>query len=253
MKRFSIFIILFGWMYGLTGNELAEKMDHRKTPLDSKVDLLMKLTNKKGKTRSSTLHSIVKDDGAKQIIWFLSPADDRGVAFLKIEHDDRDDEMRIWLPAFKKIRRISAKKRSDSFMGSDMSFEDLSSRQIDEFTFTLIGEENYDGTFCHLLESLPKEHLHTEYYRHVTWVDSTLFIPLKEDSYDKSNKLLKEKYFTYTKINDYYILTEIQVTNVQKNHSTHLKFENIELDIALEDKIFHERYLKHLPKYRIVK
>ena len=247
MKKISL-LLLAGCVFALTGDELALQMENRKTPADSKVDLLMTLINKKGKTRSSSLRSITKDDGEKQIIWFLSPADDKGVAFLKIEHDDRDDEMRIWLPSFKKIRRISSKKRSDSFMGSDMSYEDLSSRQLDEYTFTLIGQEVYDSVSCHLLKSIPKEHIRTEYTRHVTWVDSTLLIPLKEESYDKSGQLLKEKYFSYTIIKEYQILTKVHVTNIQKNHSTTLNFENIELDTELSDDLFHERYLKRLPK-----
>ena len=247
MKKIS-FLLLAGWVFALTGDELAQQMDGRKTPIDSKVDLLMTLTNKKGKTRTSSLRSINKDDGEKQIIWFLSPADDKGVSFLKIEHDDRDDEMRIWLPAFKKIRRISIKKRSDSFMGSDMSYEDLSSRQLDKFIFTLIGQEVYDSISCYLLESIPKGEIRTEYSRHITWVDSTLLIPLKEESYDKSGHLLKEKYFSYTFIKEYQILSKIHVTNIQKNHSTTLNFENIELDTGFSDDLFHERHLKRLPK-----
>jgi len=246
MKKIS-FLLLAGWVFALTGDELAKKIDQRKTPSDSKVDLIMTLKNKKGKTRSSSLRSIAKDDGEKQIIWFLSPADDKGVAFLKIEHDNKDDEMRIWLPAFKKVRRISAKKRSNDFMGSDMSYEDMSSRQLDEYTFNIIGQEIYDSASCYLLESVPKEDIRTEYSKHITWVNDN-FLTLKEESYDKSGTLLKEKFFTYTKMKDYHILTEIHVTNVIKNHSTQLKFENIELDTAMSDDLFHERHLKRLPK-----
>ena len=154
----------------------------------------------------------------------------------------------MWLPAFKKIRRISAKKRTDSFMGSDMSYEDLSSRQLNEFKFSLIGQEVYDSVSCHLLKSIPKEHIRTEYRHHVSWVDSTLLIPLKEESYDKSGQLLKEKYFSYTIIKEYQILSKVHVTNIQKNHSTTLNFENIKLDTGVEDDLFHERYLKRLPK-----
>ena len=248
MKNLSMFIIIISLLFGLTGDELALQMENRKTPADFKVDLVMTLINKKGKTRTSSLRSITKDDGAKQIIWFLSPADDKGVSFLKIEHDDKDDEMRMWLPAFKKIRRISAKKRSDSFMGSDMSYEDMSTRQLDEFNFKIKSNEMYQDVPCYLLESTPKEQIRTEYSRHLTWVDSTLLVPLKEESYDKSGILLKEKYFSYTVIKDYQILTEIQVANIQKNHTTSLTFENIELDIGVEDSFFHERYLKRLPK-----
>ena len=247
MKKIS-FMLLIGWVFALTGDELAQKMDNRKTPSDSKVDLIMTLKNKKGKTRSSSLLSITKDDGEKQIIWFLSPADTKGMAFLKIEHDDKDDEMRIWLPAFKKVRRISAKNRSDSFMGSDMSYEDMSSRQLDDYTFNITGQKIYDSTSCYILESFPKNHIRTEYSQHITWVDTSLFLPLKEKSYDKSGELLKEKYFFYSPINGYDILSEIHVRDVQKNHSTNIKFENIELDTGVEDKLFHEMYLKRLPK-----
>ena len=141
MRKISV-LLLVGSIFALTGDDLAQQMDRRKKPEDSKVDLLMTLINKNGNTRSSSLRSIIKDDGAKQIIWFLSPADDKGIAFMKIEHDDRDDEMRIWLPAFKRVRRISAKKSSESFMGSDMSYEDMSSRKLDEFNFTLIGKSH---------------------------------------------------------------------------------------------------------------
>ncbi len=243
-----ITILIMSQAFGLTGDELVQKMEERITPKDSKVDMIMTLTNKKGKTRSSSLRSITKDDGAKQIIWFLSPADDKGVSFLKIEHDEKDDEMRMWLPAFKKIRRISAKKRSDSFMGSDMSYEDMSTRQLDEFNFNIIGNDTIQEMGYHLLESKPKEHIRTEYSRHITWVDSTLFIPLREESFDKTGKLLKEKVFTYSLINEYQVLTKIQVINIQKNHSTTLQFENIELDKGVEDSFFHERYLKRLPK-----
>ena len=247
MRKITL-LLLIGWVFALTGDELAQQMDNRRTPIDSKVDLLMTLTNQKGKTRSSSLHSIIKDDGTKQMIWFLEPADDKGISFLKIEHDDRDDEMRMWLPAFKKIRRISAKKRSDSFMGSDMSYEDMSSRQLDEFKFILIGQEVYDSIACHLLESIPREHMRTEYSRHITWVDSTLLIPIKEESFDKSGQLLKEKYFSYTIIKEYQILTKVHVVNIQKNHSTTLNFENIEMNTGVKDNLFHERNLKRLPK-----
>jgi len=76
------------------------------------------------------------------------------------------------MPAFKKIRRISASKRSDSFMGSDMSYEDMSTRQSNEFKFKIIGSEIFKDASCYLLESKPKEHIRTEYSHHITWVES---------------------------------------------------------------------------------
>ena len=248
MKIWLLILFFYNNIFALSGIELAQKIDNRKTPIDSKVDLVMTLTNKKGKSRSSKLHSIVKNDGKKQIMWFLSPADDKGVAFLKIEHDKKDDEMKIWLPAFNKVRRISAKKRSDNFMGSDMSYEDMSSRKLNEYTFKIIGNEVHDSILCTLLESIPKENIRSEYSRHLTWVNINSFTPVREQSYDKKGNLLKEKNYYYKVMNHYEILNEINVKDVQKNHSTNLKFENMKVDIGIKDNMFHEKNLKRLPK-----
>ena len=71
MKNLAMVIIIISWMFGLTGDELVQKMEDRITPKDSKVDMVMTLTNKKGKTRESSLRSATKDDGSKQIILAL--------------------------------------------------------------------------------------------------------------------------------------------------------------------------------------
>ena len=70
----------------------------------------------------------------------------------------------------------------------------------------------------------------------------------EEESFDKTGEILKEKYFSYSHINGYDVLSEIKVINIQEDHSTNLKFENIELDTGVEDKLFHEMYLKRLPQ-----
>ena len=123
--------------------------------------------------------------------------------------------MHIWLPAFKKIKRISSKKRSDSFMGSDMSYEDMTTRKKEDYFFNIIKLEKYNNVNCHVLESIPKKNIHSEYSKHHTWVDSSLLIPLKEYSYDKNGELLKEKRFSYFKMNSFQILKEIFVKNIQ--------------------------------------
>ena len=245
----NIFLLLLsGWCFGLNGYELASQIDNRKTPIDSKMNLEMHLTNKKGKTRSYTLYSVAKDNATKQMIWFIAPPDDKAISFLKIEHDNKDDEMRIWLPAFKKIRRISATKRSDSFMGSDMSYEDLSSRQLNEHTFKILNQEIYDSIPCHLLESIPNKNIFTQYSRHITWIDTTSLLPIKENSFDKNDILLKEKTYNYIHIKGYDVLSKIYVKNSQTQHSTTIQFKNIELDTKIKDTFFHERNLKRLPK-----
>ena len=132
MNKILIILTFMSSVFSQTGFEIAKMVDETPTPMDMSNKTKMILTNSKGKSRTNAMISKSMAGNKKQLIWFLEPKDDKGVAFLKIEHDDKDDEMRMWLPAFKKVRRISSKKKGDAFMGSDLSYEDLSSRNLDE-------------------------------------------------------------------------------------------------------------------------
>ena len=245
--RLIILSILFQLLFALTGIELALLVDDRDSPKDMKSNMSMLLTNKNGKTRTSKIRSYSKDENKKQILWFLAPADDKGVAYLKIEHENKNDAMKLWLPNFKKIRRISSKKKSESFMGSDMSYEDMTSRNIDEYTYSILGSEKIDNVDCYILESAPSG-IKTEYSKHISWITKDMHLPIKEESFDKNMELLKSKSIIYQQIKEYSIMIELHVKNVQRNHQTILKFDNIEVDSGIKDNIFHEKNLKRMPK-----
>jgi len=249
MKKYiSIVVLLVSYVYSQTGYEIAKQIEDKQKPKDMKADLTMVLTNKKGKTRTSTIHSASKDDSKKQIIWFIAPADDKGVAFLKIEQDGKDDEMRLWLPAFNKVRRISSKQKADSFMGSDMSYEDMTSRELEEYTYTLKGSEIINEIDYYLLESVPNPELDSEYSKHLSWVSKSDYLVMKEESYDRSDRILKIKLIKYMKLKGYDVPQDMYVENVQKNHNTRLIFDNLELDTGVNDNLFQEKNLKRLPR-----
>ena len=106
MKKYLLFNFLIFFSYAQSGIEIAKMVDLRKIPKDQSNITKMVLTNSKGKQRTNIVRSKSMDGNKKQIMWFMEPKDDKGVAFLKIENDGKDDEMRMWLPAFKKVRRI---------------------------------------------------------------------------------------------------------------------------------------------------
>ena len=237
-------------LYGLTGIELAKKMENRLKPNDLKSKNTMILTNKKGKIKTSKLISKSKDDSKKQMIWFLEPKDDFGVSFLKIEHDNDDDYMNMWLPGFKKFRRISSQKKTDSFMGSDLSFEDLTNRDIDEYEYTIVDENalcSVCDNGCYKLISEPKN-IDSEYSYHITWVTKDNYLSVMEESYDENKELLKIKSIQFEKIDEYYIMKNLFVHNVQKNHKTELMIDKININLGYEDNIFHTKNLKRIPQ-----
>lgn len=245
--RFILILALMASIFAQTGLEIVKTVEDRKKPKDIQTDLEMVLTNNKGKTRTNELRSISKDDSEKQIIWFFSPADDKGVAFLKIEHDDRDDEMRLWLPAFKKVRRISSSKKGDAFMGSDISYEDMTSRELDEYTYKLLGKEDYTGQQCYKVEILPKPETDTDYSRHIEWITIDTHLLLYSESYDRAGDKLKIRTMEYAELKGYLVPVKIHVENIKKKHTTQLSFNNLILDSSVDDDLFQEKNLKRMP------
>ncbi len=248
MKIITIAIVISSFLFSQTGYEIAKMVDEKPTPFDMSNRTKMILTNSKGKSRVNEMVSKSMDGNEKQIIWFMEPKDDRGVAFMKIEHDGKDDEMRMWLPAFKKIRRISSKKKSDSFMGSDMSYEDLTNRDLDENEYNRLEDQTVNEIDCYVLEIVPKKEAKSSYSKHISWIAKKGLYAVKEESFDKRGILLKIKEFTFRKMKEYFIVERVYVENVQKQHSTEVTFIDVQVDTGISEKLFQEKNLKRIPR-----
>ena len=253
MKQLYILILssitfLFSNPGSMTGLDLARLIDSRIKPKDVSSTNTMILTNKNSKKKIFELVSISKDNSEKQMIWFLKPTKDKGISFLKIEHENEDDFMVMWLPAFSRFKRIKSNQKSDSFMGSDLSFEDLTNRIVSDYNYKIINQ--IEGIYY--LESTPGD-IDSEYSKHitkVTQIEDGVFITMEEQSFDENNQLLKTKIFNFTKIGSYYVMNKLEVTNVQENHSTLLTVNDISLNNGFEDSKFIQRSLKIIPTYK---
>ena len=246
--KFILILFIINSIFGMTGLELAELIDSRIKPIDISSINTMVLTNKKNKSKTLELISISKDNSKKQMIWFLQPTKNKGTSFLKIEHDDKNDYMAMWLPGLSRLKPIKSNEKSDSFMGSDLSFEDLTNRTISDYNYKII--DYTDNIYT--LESVPNN-IDSEYGKHITKVkeiETKIFIATEENSFDKNNQLLKTKIFTFTKIDSFYIMNKLEVRNVQKNHSTILTVNDISLNNNFDDSKFVERNLEFLPEYK---
>ena len=248
--KYSVIILNLTILFSMTGLELATNMENRKKPIDTMSNSSMEITKKSGKIRNLKLINKSKDNSSKQMLWFLEPKDDYGIGFLKIEKKGQSDFMSMWLPGFKKNRRIQSQNKSDSFMGSDLSYEDMTNRDLDEYNFKILSEEAFctenSKQTCYILSSIPKDE-YSEYSEHKTWVSKDNYLAIKEESYDKNKNKLKYKEIKYTLIDDYYIMNYLNVKNVQKNTSTILKIENIKINNGFTDNLFHQKNLKRVP------
>ncbi len=140
-------ILLFGLMLvtgsqsaiGLTpeerGLEIAREADARDTGWgDHQARMTMTLANKQGETstREITIKTLeVATDGDKSLTIFHEPRDVKGTAFLSFSHPTTPDEQWIYLPALKRVKRISSANKSGPFMGSEFAYEDIASQELE--------------------------------------------------------------------------------------------------------------------------
>jgi len=243
MKFFKFIFVFISFLLSQSGYEIAQKINLKPHPNDVKAKLIMTLEDRRGNQMESIIKSYTKDNGKKQIMWFLYPLSDRGISLYKIEKDDGKDEMKMWLPGFNRIRKITSRKRTEKFMHSDLTYEDLYNRELDDYSYSL--EILDDSTY--ILTSMPKKDIESSYSKHISWIDVESLIVIKEESYSKADILVKTKEFKFIKIEEFNMVKEIYVLDDKTKHKTYLRFEDILVNSGIEDSEFHEMNLRRMP------
>lgn len=227
-----------------SGKQVMERVYHSPSGDDMKSNLSMTLINARGEQRVRELRQFMKttSEVEKKIMFFLSPPDVRNTSFMNFSYaDGRDDDQWIYLPALQRVRRISSDSKSDYFMGSDFTYDDLGDRHPDEDRHTLTGEETLDGHACYIVESRPRDSNYM-YSKTVTWVMKDSYLGLKREFYDQNGKLLKTlKVSEFEKINGFWTILETEMHNNQRNHRTIMRLSNIQYNTGISDNQFTER------------
>jgi hypothetical protein len=234
------------------GLAIAREADRRDTGFeDFSADLLMILKNKHGqesvrKIRVRTLE--VESDGDKSLTIFDNPRDVKGTAFLTFSHKQGDDDQWLYLPALKRVKRISARNKSGSFVGSEFAYEDISSREVEKYTYRWIRNEVYAGQACFVIERYPVDKKNSGYKRQVVWIDKSEYREWKTDYYDRKNFRLKTLTFKgYQKYLDgYWRADEMIMVNHQTGKSTRLVWSNYRFRIGLKARDFNKNSLKRV-------
>ncbi|NOZ03009.1 MAG: outer membrane lipoprotein-sorting protein [FCB group bacterium] len=253
MLRIAVIISLsVSLLFGeITGRDIMEKVKAHPTP-KSKVSTI-KLTivsvkRGKEKTREREIIRYQKfySGGkfkSKSLLRFLKPPDVRGIGFLNWNYRNGKDEQWLFLPALGRVKRIAGRDRSGSFMGTDFTYEDLSSRNIDDDDYTLVGEDTLSGLPCYVVAGIPKNKK-SIYSKRVAWIDKNNWLIKKIEFYDRKGKLLKVLTIPrHEKKGLYWLVPEMTMENVQTKHRTIMEMSAVKFDTGLKDEYFTERFL----------
>ncbi len=233
------------------GLAIAKEMDRRDSGwADQQAKLAMTLRNRRGQEskrdiRTKTLE--VDGDGDKGLSIFDSPRDVKGTAFLSFTHATKPDDQWLYLPALKRVKRITSANKSGPFMGSEFAYEDLTSQEVDKYTYKWLRDENVDGRDAFVIERKP-EYKHSGYTRQVVWVDKQMYQPLKTDFFDRKNAPLKtlviEGYRQY--LDSYWRASRMNMVNHQNGKSTTLEWADYRFKTGLGARDFDRNALKRI-------
>ena len=231
------------------GDEIVREADRRDTGWNNmSAALEMVLRNRQGEESFRMLRSRLLEvdaDGDKLMIIFDRPRDVRGTAFLTYTHRSGPDDQWLFLPALKRVKRISSNNKSGPFMGSEFAYEDLASQEIEKYTYEHRRDEVLDGRPTFVVERVPVDSK-SGYTRHVVWYDQEEYRLAKIEFYDRKDELLKTLiYRSYQRyLDQYWRPDEMFMENHQTGKSTVLRWSEYEFQTGLTERDFDQNSLR---------
>lgn len=238
-----------------SGDEIVQRINARDEGVAVSRNLNMKMTDRQGKIRVRETRAFRKyfDDEKRTVIFYLKPKNIKDTAFLTYDYADkeRDDDQWLYLPAMRKVRRISASDRGDYFLGTDLSYEDIKLEtrvSIKDYTRKTIGEDEVDGFHCYWVEEKVIDDETAEELGHIrrqNCVDDTIWIVRKSIFWDPQNKLLKTLYFRdISRVEGIWTVHKMEIENHKTGHQTVFTFSDVRYDEGVNDRVFTQNAMK---------
>ena len=230
------------------GYAIADEQEHRDEGWgDSTVNMKMILRRSNGKETERKLRLKlleVPDDGDKGLTIFDEPKDVQGTTFLNYSHAAKPDDQWIYLPALRRTKRISSKKKTGRFMGSEFTYEDMSSFQLAKYDYKYLRDDSVDGQAVFVIESYPKDEF-SGYSKQINFIDQQEYRPLKVEFYDRRGELFKiMTMHDYQQFLDkYWRAGRAVMENQQTGKSTELVWQDYQFDVGLSAADFNKNVL----------
>ena len=247
-----------------TPDQIARQVQDRDTGRDSRAAMRMKLYDRQGRVRERALTvTTLRGRGApgvptsapagdRLLTRFTYPNDIRGTGFLVWEHPDKEDERFLFLPALGRVRRIAGAETQESFVGSDFTYEDIGGRELDEYTYTFVGDGHASWTPpgggaaqpAWRLESTRKDSS-AEFPRVVSLVLKDSYMVVAAEIFNRRNE--RQKVYTarrLERIEGIWTVMDSEMTNAIEKTRTELVIETIDYNVGLGESDFSRRELE---------
>ena len=222
---------------------------------DSDQQVTITLTNRAGQQRVRRLKgwSRLQANGIdnRRMVRYEAPADVAGTATLLVEHSAGDDDIWLYLPALRRVRRLVASNKKESFLGTDFSYGDVIGQRVDDWRHSKLADETVDGQPCHVIESVPASPQvgdTTGYSREKQWIRKDNAVTVRAEFWDQAGQPLKRA--TYADVRQVdaaqsrWQAMRLEAENLQTGHRTVIQFDRYTANVGVPDEYFTTRYLE---------
>ncbi|MBM3770734.1 MAG: outer membrane lipoprotein-sorting protein [Acidimicrobiia bacterium] len=220
--------------------QIVQEVQKRSNVRSQRYEGVLQVFNAKGKVSDKrwVLERIGSYGSSKMILRFTVPAEVKGVALLVVNHTDRASDQWMWTPSIERDRRIAFQDRSQRFFGTDFSFEDLEERDVDQFDYSILGDETIDGESCWKIQSVPRQAKSSQYTRSIVWVRKATYTFAQLDSYIKEQVVRRLDYRDMANVQGVWTARRLEMSDLRTGSRTRLTLEQLQYNVPMKDEDF---------------
>jgi hypothetical protein len=175
---------------------------------------------------------------SKSILRFTEPPEVKGVALLVVNHPDRASDQWMWTPAIQRDRRVALQDRSQRFFGTDFSFEDLEERDVDQYDFSMDGEETLNGAACWRIDATPRKGKGSQYTKSRVWVRKDNYAYQKVESFIRSEVVRVLHYSDIQNVQGIWTGRTLEMNDLRRKSRTVLRLEELTYNLPMKEQDF---------------
>jgi len=220
--------------------QIVEEAQKRTDAKSQRYEGLLQVFDAKGKISDKrwSFDRIGSHGGSKAVLRFAAPAEVKGVALLVVNHPDRASDQWMWTPAIERDRRIALQDRSTRFFGTDFSFEDLEERDVNQYDYSLLGDDTVDGVACWKIQSQPKEGKSSQYTQSIVWVRKDNYAFARVENFIKDQAVRRLVYSNIENVQGIWSARQLEMSDLRRGSRTRLTLDKLQYNVPMKDDDF---------------
>jgi outer membrane lipoprotein-sorting protein len=232
---------------GESARQIVEEAQRRTDAKSQRYEGLLQVFDSKGKISDKrwNIDRLGSHGDSKAVLRFTAPAEVKGVALLIVNHADRASDQWMWTPAIERDRRIALQDRATRFFGTDFSFEDLEERDVNQYDYSLLGDETVEGAVCWKIQSTPKEAKSSQYSRSQVWIRKDNYALVRVENYLKDRIVRRLIYSDFANIQGIWTARTLEMSDLVRGSRTRLSLDKLQYNVPMKDEDFTLQAIRH--------